>query len=65
MSLSVCADAAQHVDIADQTENDEKSGNKIIGAHANTEARIVPIKAPIVAQRNPTLIAWSVSSFCS
>jgi hypothetical protein len=31
--LSVCADAPQNVDISDQTENDEKSGDKRIGGH--------------------------------
>jgi hypothetical protein len=31
--LSVCADSAQRIDVADQTENDEKNRDKVIGAH--------------------------------
>jgi hypothetical protein len=57
LRLSVCANAAQRVDVADQTKDDEKSGDKIVGAHAYiTMARTVPIAAPTVVHRNMMLI---------
>jgi len=33
LRLSVCADAAQRIDVAEETENDEKSRDKRIGGH--------------------------------